>query len=175
MHDVGLQVATAVKDTPKVFTDEANLIYGIVIGFLVTVFGEHWILFAGFFFLNVADWMTGTYKARIKHESSSEAGAAGAVKKVWQWLVIAIAFYISRAFIDVAGAVGIRLDFAGAFGWLTLAMYLVNEIRSILENLTEIGVDVPKFLIAGLDVTKKLMDAKVDGAIPKEEEKKESE
>jgi phage-related holin len=45
------------------------------------------------------------------------------------------------------------------FGWLTLAMYIVNELRSILENLVEIGVDVPDFLIQGLDVTKKLMEA----------------
>jgi phage-related holin len=47
------------------------------------------------------------------------------------------------------------------FGWLTLAMYIVNELRSILENLVEIGVDVPEVLIKGLDVTKKLMEAEV--------------
>jgi phage-related holin len=57
--------------------------------------------------------------------------------------------------------IGVDLHFVQMFGWLTLAMYIVNELRSILENLVEIGVDVPEFLIKGLDVTKKLMEAEV--------------
>ena len=42
-------------------------------------------------------------------------------------------------------------------------MYLVNEIRSVLENLVEVGVEVPDFMVKGLDITKKLMDAKTKG------------
>ncbi|MCI5517007.1 MAG: phage holin family protein [Roseburia sp.] len=48
-----------------------------------------------------------------------------------------------------------------------MATYLVNEIRSILENLVEMNVNVPQFLIAGLEITQKLIDNQTE--IKKEE------
>ena len=169
MKDVGDQIICAVSSTPKVF-DGINLVYGAAIGFMAYLFGEHWSLFAGFLLLNVIDWISGTMKARKKNTSSSEEGAKGAVKKVWQWVVIAIAFYVSHTFGELGEVIGLPLSFTALFGWLVLAMYLVNEIRSILENLVEMGVDVPHFLITGLDITKKLMEAKADKELPEEEE-----
>ena len=47
-------------------------------------------------------------------------------------------------------------------GWFTLATYMVNEVRSILENLVRMNMNVPQFLIAGLDVTQKLIDSKTN-------------
>lgn len=58
--------------------------------------------------------------------------------------------------------IGVRLEFVLLFGWFTLATYLINEIRSILENLVEMNVNVPQFLIAGLDITQKLLDSKTE-------------
>ena len=58
--------------------------------------------------------------------------------------------------------IGVQLDFVLLFGWFTLATYLINEVRSILENLVEMNVRVPAFLIAGLDVTQKLLDTKTE-------------
>ena len=57
---------------------------------------------------------------------------------------------------------GIKLGFLMLFGWFTLAALLVNEIRSILENLVECGYNVPDFLIKGLAVTEKLIQAGID-------------
>jgi len=155
-----------VGDTPKVF-DVVNVGYGAIISLLTLAFGEHWILFAGFLVLEILDWITGNYKARVLHKESSVKGAAGAMKKVWQLVVIGIAFYVSFSFMDMGKLIGVDLHFVTLFGWLTLAMYIVNELRSILENLVEIGVDVPEFLIKGLDVTKKLMDIKSESEEPK--------
>ena len=41
---------------------------------LVGVFGEYWYLFAAFLFFNVADWLTGWYKARKLQQESSVIG-----------------------------------------------------------------------------------------------------
>lgn len=169
MQEVTTQILSAVKSTPKV-VDAVNVVYGLAIGFLAFAFGEHWRLFVGLLVLNATDWISGTYKARKLQISSSEEGAKGIVKKVWQWVVIAVAFYVSHAFVEIGQVTGIPLDFVGAFGWLTLAMYLVNELRSILENLIEIGVDVPVFLVKGLDIANKLMDDKAEHALPADEE-----
>ena len=43
-------------------------------------------------------------------------------------------------------------------GWFTLACLMVNEARSILENLVECGYNVPVVLIKGLAVTDKLIN-----------------
>ena len=53
-------------------------------------------------------------------------------------------------------------------GWFTLGMFIINEIRSILENLVEIGVDVPIWLIKGLEVA----DKKINKAVGNEENEK---
>ena len=51
---------------------------------------------------------------------------------------------------------------ACCLGWLTLATFIINEIRSILENLVLIGVVVPKFLIHGLEVAAKKIEQAAD-------------
>lgn len=48
------------------------------------------------------------------------------------------------------------LDFLLLLGWFTFACLLVNEIRSILENLVECGYNMPAFLVKGVAVTEKL-------------------
>ena len=46
------------------------------------------------------------------------------------------------------------------FGWFTLTCLIINESRSILENLVEIGIKVPSFLIAGLNSYYNLIEEK---------------
>ncbi len=41
-------------------------------------------------------------------------------------------------------------------------MFIINEIRSILENLVKLGVDVPQFLIKGLEVEYDTVKAKTE-------------
>lgn len=143
--------------------DKINMIYGIIATIGVTIFGKYWFLFAGFLILNVVDYITGYCKAKLYNKNVSSAiGAKGICKKVWYWLVIGLAFFISDCFVTMGEIIGIQLNFVLWFGWFTLATYLINEIRSILENLVEMNVKVPKFLIAGLDITQKLLDTKTD-------------
>ena len=55
-----------------------------------------------------------------------------------------------------------NLSFLILFGWFTLASYVVNEIRSILENCVVMGINIPEFLIKGLDITQKLINSKTE-------------
>lgn len=143
--------------------DKVNMIYGLIATIGVTLFGKYWFLFAGFLILNVIDYVTGYCKAKFYNKNESSAiGAKGIVKKVWYWVVIGLAFFISTCFVYMGETTGIDLSFVQLFGWFTLATYLINEIRSILENLVEMNVNVPAFLIAGLAVTQKLLDTKTE-------------
>ncbi|MFV0351242.1 MAG: phage holin family protein [Oscillospiraceae bacterium] len=153
--------------------DWYNTIIGSIIAVLSAIFGQYWYLFAAFVLFNVLDWLTGWYKARKLEQESSAVGAKGAIKKLFYWIVVAVAFVISAVFAAIGkDLLGIDLSFMLLLGWFTLAGLTVNEARSILENLIEMGINVPKFLITGLAVTQKLIQAKADAALPADEEKK---
>ena len=141
----------------RVLTEKCNLIYGAVVTVLSAVFGQYWYLFAGFLLFNIVDYATGwIYSKYYSKTVSSAVGAKGVLKKVSYWIVIAIAFYISFAFKQMGEVIGINLSFMVLFGWFTLASYMINEIRSILENLIKMNVSVPEFLSKGLDIAEKL-------------------
>lgn len=151
--------------------EQANIIGGACVMVLVGVFGQYWFLFLGFLVLNIVDWVSGWQVAVMNHKSSSSIGAKGVLKKVWYWVIIGIAFFIGFSFEEMGAKLGIPLGFMPLVGWFVLANYLVNEIRSITENLVLMGVDVPEFFIEGLAVSARLIERAANGEVPKEAEK----
>lgn len=147
-------------------TDSYNAFVGAVIAILTMVLGEHWYIFAAFLLLNVIDWITGWMKSRINGVENSMAGWKGVLKKIGYWLMIAVAFAIAAALIEVGKVIGIDLGVTTLLGWFVLASLIVNEARSIVENFVEAGYDVPRILTAGLQVA----DEKLNGADKEEEE-----
>ena len=147
-------------------TDSYNAFVGAVIAILTMVLGEHWYIFAAFLLLNTVDWITGWMKSRINGVENSMAGWKGVLKKIGYWLMIAVAFAIAAALIEVGKVIGIDLGITTLLGWFVLASLIVNEARSIVENFVEAGYDVPKILTTGLQVA----DEKLNGADKEEEE-----
>lgn len=143
--------------------DAYNAVVGAIVAILSYVLGEHWILFAGFLLLNVADWITGWMKSRMMGKENSVAGWKGALKKLGYWLMIAVAFGSSAVFIEIGKVIGVDLGITTLLGWFVLASLLINEIRSIVENFVEAGFDVPVVLIKGLEVADKAINKESDG------------
>ena len=103
---------------------------------------------------------------------STQLGLKGAIKKLGYWAVILVAFIISNVFTQLGTDVlHVNLSFLLLIGWFTLAMLLVNEARSILENLVECGYNIPDFLIKGLAVTQKMLNNKAEIPDANDEEK----
>ena len=146
-------------------TDSYNAFIGTIIAVLTMVLGEHWYIFAAFLLLNIIDWLTGWMKSRINGVENSTAGWKGVLKKIGYWLMIAVAFAIAAALIEVGEVIGIDLGITTLLGWFVLASLIVNEARSIVENFVEAGYDVPKVLTTGLQVA----DEKLNGSDEKEE------
>lgn len=140
--------------------NKVNLIGGGIIAVFSTLFGQYWFLFAGLIVFNVVDWLTGWYYARLNNLESSKVGAKGVIKKVGYWIIIGIAFYISYAFAKLGEIIGIDLKFTIGIGWFVLANYLVNELRSILENAVKLGWNAPNFLVKGLEIADKAIEDK---------------
>jgi toxin secretion/phage lysis holin len=145
-----------------------DLIIGSITAIMSYIFGDFWGLFVFFFFLNVADYITGVIKARYTRTENSIKGARGIAKKVGYWIVLAIAFFIPSVFVTIGERVGLNLSFFEAIGWFTLATYIINEIRSILENLIMLEVPIPKVLTKGLEVLDKIIDKEGNKVVNKE-------
>ena len=145
------------------FIDKYNAVVGTVVAVLTAFLGTYWYLFAGYLLLNVLDWLTGWNRSVKLQQSSSDKGLKGIIKKTGYWVIISVAFLIPSLLIGLGRDVlHVDLSFLTLLGWLTLAMLIVNEARSIIENLVEAGYEVPEFLIKGLDVTAKLLNKKAE-------------
>ncbi len=141
------------------FMDMYNTAVGALVTFLIAIFGDYWYIFAAFIIFNLFDWVTGWYKSRKSKTESSAAGLQGILKKLGYWVIIAVAFLVADVFVHMGNDVlNMDLGFLMMVGWFTVACLMVNEARSILENLVECGCNVPAVLIKGLAVTEKLMD-----------------
>jgi phage-related holin len=92
----------------------------------------------------------------------------GVIKKLLYWIIVAVAFLLSTVFVGMGRDVlNIDLTFLTLVGWFTLACLMVNEARSIIENVVECGYRVPTVLTKGLAIAEKLIN--------KDDEEKENE
>ena len=143
--------------------DYYNIFVGAIVTLLSALFGTFWYIFVAYLILNVFDWLTGWYKSRKLKKESSAIGLMGIIKKLGYWVIIAVAFLLSGVFVHMGNdLLGIDLSFLTLLGWFTLACLMVNEVRSIIENLVECGYNVPKVLVSGLAVTEKLLNKQID-------------
>lgn len=97
---------------------------------------------------NLVDYLTGLCAAKYRTERiSSYRGINGIVKKVCMWLLILIGAWVDILInyaMECAG-IGLRIPFVVA---TVVAIWLVvNEMISILENMIDIGVKMPPFLL----------------------------
>ena len=139
--------------------DKVNALAGTAIALLTALFGTYWYVFAAYLVCTVLDYVTGLIKAKVLHKESSSVGLKGIIKKLGYWIIIALAFLVSEVFVRMGNDLW-RMDFSFMefIGWFTLGCLIINEIRSILENLVESGLRVPKLLIKGLDVAEKMLE-----------------
>lgn len=142
--------------------DTYNAMVGAAVAVLSYILGPHWFLFAIFLLLNVFDWITGWIKSKKTGKTSSKAGLWGIMKKFGYWMLIIASFSITAGFTELGSILGMDLGVTTLLGWFVLASLLVNEIRSICENFVEMGIDVPRVLINGLEVANRVVNREED-------------
>lgn len=153
----------------KIFNRITNTISAITAS-LTSILGIEWVLFAGYLILNITDYLTGTLKSKINKTESSNKGIIGIIKKICYWALIGITFLISFLLTKLGTIININLEFVMLFGWFTLTCLIINESRSIIENLVEIGIDVPVFLKKGLEIYNSKIEKMVDTVIEQKDE-----
>lgn len=97
---------------------------------------------------NVIDYLTGICAAKYRTESiSSYKGIRGIIKKVCMWLLVVIGAWIDILINYAIHTAGIELTIPFIVATVVAVWLVVNEIISILENMIDIGVDMPPFLL----------------------------
>mgnify|MGYP005784725507 CR=1 FL=1 len=143
----------------KIF-NKITAILSLISTTFTSLFGVEWVLFLGYLILNISDYITGTLKAKINKTENSNKGLLGIIKKVCYWILIFISFLISYLLVQIGTKLNINLNFIMLFGWFTLACLIINESRSIIENLIEIGIEVPEILAKGLNTYYNILEKK---------------
>ena len=111
----------------------------------------------------VLDYLSGMTRAWIRRELSSGAGIIGIIKKLCYMMAVAVAVTVDLM-LQVA-AERAALDLTGCwFCALLVVIWLtMNECISILENISDIGVPVPAFLMAVVKRLKQSAEKKGGG------------
>jgi toxin secretion/phage lysis holin len=119
---------------------------------------------------NVIDYITGLCATPYRDENiSSYKGIRGIIKKVCMWLLVVVGSWIDILIRYTVDCTGIGIDVPFIVATVVAVWLIVNEIISILENMIDIGVRTPPFLMPIVRHIKKQIEETVDFAEDEEE------
>lgn len=95
----------------------------------------------------VIDYVTGMVSAWHASELSSKKGIFGIIKKISYLALVCVGMGVDWLIYSGLSSVGVSMGYTFFFGILVTIWLIINELISILENLGQIGVPLPKFLL----------------------------
>lgn len=97
---------------------------------------------------NLMDYITGLCAAKYRKDGiSSYKSIKGIAKKVFQYMLIALGAIMDVLINYAMECAGIEITVPFVVGTVVAVWLVVNEIISILENMIDIGVAMPPFLL----------------------------
>lgn len=97
---------------------------------------------------NIIDYITGLMASKYREEQiSSYKGIRGITKKVCMWLLVVVGSFIDVIINYAAQYMGIGFKIPFIVATFVAVWIVVNEIISILENMIDIGINLPPFLM----------------------------
>lgn len=94
----------------------------------------------------LVDYLTGIGKAVVTKTLCSRCGISGILKKIGQLAVVAVGLVTDYVIVHAASTLGVEVGIRFAVGLLVVFWLIVNELISILENVSKMGVKLPVFL-----------------------------
>lgn len=98
---------------------------------------------------NIIDYATGLMAAKYRKDNtiSSYKSFKGIAKKVSMWLLVVVGAIVDELIKYAAQTVGITVPFTFLIACVVAVWIICNELISILENIKDIGVNIPTFLL----------------------------
>ena len=108
---------------------------------------------------NLIDYFTGIFASKYRDEPiSSYKGIKGIIKKICMWLLVVIGAWMDVLINYAIDTAGVDLTLPFVVATITAVWLVANEIISILENMIDIGVDMPPFLMPIVRYIKKKVE-----------------
>ena len=97
---------------------------------------------------NIIDYITGLIASKYRQEQiNSYKGMRGIIKKVCMWLLVVVGSMVDVLIKYATQTMGFNIQIPFIIATLVAVWIVVNEIISILENLVDIGIALPPFLM----------------------------
>ena len=94
----------------------------------------------------VIDYITGMSAAWYNSELSSKKGIKGIVKKISYLALVVVAMIIDWLISQGLQQINVDFHYSVFFAVLVTVWLIINELISVLENLSRMGVPIPNFL-----------------------------
>ena len=112
---------------------------------------------------NLIDYFTGLVAAKYRSEEiCSYKGIRGIIKKVCMWLLILVGWMMDVLIKYAVNTVGLAISLPFIVATVVAVWLICNELISILENMIDIGVDIPPFLMPLVKLIRHQAEEKVD-------------
>ncbi len=113
--------------------------------------------------LNIVDYFTGLGAAPYRGETrNSDKGFRGIWKKVCMWILVGIGAAVDWLILYASNTIGLQINLHFLVAALVAVWLICNEIISVLENVRDIGVDLPPFLLKIVEQVKDAAENKAD-------------
>ena len=98
---------------------------------------------------NIIDYATGLMAAKNRPDGgiSSYRSIKGIKKKVSMWLLVVVGAVLDQLLLYATHTIGISIPIKFLVACVVAIWIICNEIISILENMIDIGIAVPTFLM----------------------------
>ncbi|MGN0461537.1 MAG: holin family protein [Ruminococcus sp.] len=95
----------------------------------------------------ITDYLTGMTEAYVNRSLNSRIGVVGILKKIGYIVAVAVGVVADYLITSALVKIGVEIHTSGYIGLVVTIWFIINELISILENLTEIGTPLPVFLV----------------------------
>ena len=109
-------------------------------------------------FAMIIDYITGMSAAWYNSEFSSKKGIKGIVKKISYLALVVVAMIIDWLISQGLQRINVEFHYSVFFAVLVAVWLIINELISVLENLSRMGVPIPNFLRKLIDRLKNTVD-----------------
>lgn len=117
----------------------------------------------------LVDYVTGMMGASCTGKLNSRVGVTGILKKVGYLVLVAVGMVVDYLITSALVSIGVALQINYCFGMIITIWLIINELISILENLGEMNIPLPHFLVNMIKSLKNRVEDTADGKQNKED------
>lgn len=138
-------------------------VFASIMGVLSSIFGILAIPIVLLVFCNIIDYVTGILASKFRgQEISSYKGIKGIAKKIGMWLLIVVGAILDELVVYSVAQLGVVMPFSFIVSCVVAVWLICNELISILENLKDMEVPLPDFLMKLTKNIKSQIESKTD-------------